>query len=92
MPLRIISSASVTRIRREYITGRCRDDVRDGTAIFGNTRRRTVCGHHSSTTRQALFAMDKDHAAFLQSLLDEATCRGQVYEQVRVVNVLNWYA
>jgi hypothetical protein len=36
--------------------------------------------------------MDKDHAAFLQSLLDEATCRGQVYEQVRVVNVLNWYA
>lgn len=53
---------------------------------------RTVRSDDRSTPGESLHTMHQYNASVTQSVVDELARRRQVYEQVRIVDVLDWYS
>ena len=84
---RISAIASVGLIRLAYITV----NVSSMVGLHPRGLSRTVCGDDRSTSGEALYTMHQHNASVVQSIVDELARRGQVYEQVCVVNILHRY-
>ena len=55
------------------------------------SERLTICGYYAGTTRQSLYAVDKDDSTTADSLMNKVADGGKVNEHIRRIVIFDRY-